>query len=295
MSHYIFLDNWVLSLLRDPEVATGLTRFISSNGLTVLLTSLSMVELYNPGWQNALGKERGATAVHFLAGVPCVIVNPLRVWEEEIAARLSPLPVLPLELDLYDLPKDHRSATLLGFLRRDERFLQQGKDIQRWSLVYKETKLSWLSDANTIIENACRHGYLKRDKAGKFKDLEETRENFLYSLDFRLADPHDVGTILEDQLRLAQSGRRPDRLTSVRFSSLCFWYSYVDIDPANWPKHQDSDIGDFYHLSLLPYCSVFTADGTMYNMLQRIRERVPPVNCEVMTKRLLEKRIRQYA
>ena len=63
MNSYIFLDNWVFSLLRDPEIAAGLASFIRSNGLTVLNTSLSMVELYNPGWERAQEeKERGSIA-----------------------------------------------------------------------------------------------------------------------------------------------------------------------------------------------------------------------------------------
>jgi hypothetical protein len=293
MNSYIFLDNWVFSLLRDRELAAGLALFIKSQGLTVLNTSLSMVELYNPGWEGAQkGKERGDAAARFLASVPCVIVNPSRVWEMEVAAYFSPLAELPHELDLAELPADLRGPTLLRFLRRDELFLKQGKDIQIWSLEYEEFKKSWLSDIEMIIEKACLNGYLKRDKNGKFKDLERTRDIFLFSLDFRHADPRDIDNIIEGLKRTRTE--HPSRLTSVRLSSLCFWYSYIDIDPANQPKRQRSDIGDFQHISLLPYCSVFTADGTMYKTLRRIRDRVIPVNCEVMTKSLLEERIREY-
>lgn len=293
MSHYIFLDNWVFSLLRDPEAGACLTAFVRSNGFTVLLTSLSMVELYNPGWQRAETDERGAAAVRFLASVPCVIVDPLRVWEMEVAAHLSPLQALPLQLDLSDLSDNVREETLLRFLRRDEFFLQRGPDIQAWSLGYEGIKKSWLSDVANIIEKACGRGHLKRDKTGRFTELEDTKEVFLFSLDFRHADGHDVDAILGDVLQRVLAGRQ--RLTSVRLSSLCFWYSYVDVDKANRPKLRGSDIGDIYHISLLPYCSTFTTDGTMYRTLQRIRERVVPVNCQVMTKHLLEERLRRYA
>ena len=293
MNNYIFLDNWVFSLLRDPEVAAGLASFIRFNGLTVLLTSLSMVELYNPGWEGAQeGEERGAVAAQFLARVPCVVVNTSKIWEMEVAAHLSPLNDLPFELDLAELSADLRGPTLLRFLRRDDLFLKQGKDIRIWSLEYEEAKKSWLSDVENIIENACRQGNLKRGKADKFRDLESTRDIFLFSLDFRHAKHLNIDTLIAD-LQRTRAGIRPG-LTSVRLSSLCFWYSYIDVDKANQPKRRGSDIGDFQQISLLPYCSVFTTDGTMYKTLQRVRDRVVPVNCQVFSKALLEERVREY-
>ncbi len=289
MNNYIFLDNWVFSLLRDPDVAAGLTSFIRSNGLTVLLTSLSMVELYNPGWQGAQeGGERGALAVQFLADVPCVIVNTSKVWEMEVSAHLRPLKDLPFELNLADLPTDLRGPTLLRFLRRDDLFLRQGKDIHVWSLEYEEFKKGWLSDVEAIIENACLQGDLKRDKTGKFMDLESAKEIFLFTLDFRHAKHLNIDALIAD-LQRTRADICPG-LTSVRLSSLCFWYSYIDIDQANQPKRRGSDIGDFQQISLLPYCSVFTVDGTMRKTLQRIRD--CPVNCEVLSKALLEERVR---
>jgi hypothetical protein len=170
--------------------------------------------------------------------------------------------------------------------------LKQGKDIRIWSLEYEEAKKSWLSDVENIIENACRQGNLKRDKADKFKDLESTREVFPFSLDFRHAKHLNIDTLIAD-LQRTRAGIRPG-LTSVRLSSLCFWYSYIDIDKANQPKRRGSDIGDFQQISLLPYCSVFTTDGTMCKTLQRVRDRVAPVNCQVLSKALLEERVREY-
>lgn len=293
MSRYIFLDNWVFSLLGRPDAEAQLTAFVRSNGFTALLTSLSLVELYNPGWEGAGPEERGAAAARFLARIPCVIVDPQKVWELEIAAHLSRLKDLPLELDLCDLSDDLRETVLLRFLRRDGLFLQQGIDIAAWALGYKEAKKSWLANVTVIIENACSQGCLKQDKRGRFIVSEDSKESFLCSLDLRHADRHDTDSILSSILQRAQAGIRP-HLTAVRLNSLCFWYSYVDIDRANRPKHRGSDIGDFYNLSLLPYCSAFTTDGTMYRTLQRIRERVVPVSCQLLTKDLLQQEILQY-
>ncbi len=214
MRSYIFLDNWVFPLLSDPEADARLTAFVRSNGFTVLLTSLSMVELYNPGWQRAGEKERGAAAARFLARVPCVIVNPRKVWMMEVAAHLNQLQALPIELDLFDLSAELREAALLGLLRRDDLFLRQGLDIHTWSLDYEEAKKSWPADVTSIIENACSHGYLKQDKAGKFTELEETKELFLFSLDLRHAYWRDLDAILTDVGQRARAGLRP-LLTSV--------------------------------------------------------------------------------
>lgn len=293
MSRYIFLDNWVFSLIRDREVEARLIDFVNSNDFTVLLTSLSMVELYNPGWQEAERTERGAVAVRFLASVPCVMVDPLRVWSLEVAAHLKPLRTLPLELDLTQLSPKIREAALLGLSRRDDAFLRQGKDIQAWSLQYKEAKETWLSDVERIVEKACIQGFLKRAKAGGFMELDDTKELFLFSLDFRLAEEPDIDATLADFLERTRAGR-PPLLTSVRLSSLCFWYSYVDIDRTNQPKRQGSDLGDLYHISLLPYCSAFTTDGTMWRMLKRIREKIVPVRCNLMTKQQLEERLQNH-
>jgi hypothetical protein len=294
MKKYIFLDTWVFDLLRQPRIEAALVRLIKSEGFTVLITRLSMVELYNPGWQDAGDSERGAVAARFLARVPCIIADPGQVWEMEVAAHLTLLPELPQALDLADLAEDLREVALLGFLRRHDLYLQQGRDIHAWSLDYDTTKKGWLQDVEKIIEGACRQGYLKREKSGRFTELQSTnKEVFLFSLDGRHANPNDIDAILASALRRKQAGYET-RLTAVRLSSLCFWYSYVDIDRSAQPKHQGSDIGDHMQISLLPYCSAFTTDRTMAKMLRRIRERVVPVNCELMTKSDLEERVRRY-
>jgi hypothetical protein len=75
---------------------------------------------------------------------------------------------------------------------------------------------------------------------------------------------------------LGHRQRGPIKLTAVRFASLIFWYLYVNVDPSNRIKHQPSDIGDIYHLSLLPYCEAFTVDKPMQRLLQRIDYPVDP-------------------
>ncbi len=80
MSKYIFLDNWVYSLLTDAENERRISAFLSHQGYTILTTSLSFVELYNPNWEQAGEKDRMNRAAHFLSKNPSVIVDPLKVF-----------------------------------------------------------------------------------------------------------------------------------------------------------------------------------------------------------------------
>jgi len=207
-----------------------------------------------------------------------------------VTQRVSPLPI---ELDLENISDKLRSLTLLSFLKGDNLFVQQGKNIEQWREQYEKTKATWFIDVENIIEHACQTGYLKRDKKGKFIELQQLKEKFLLSLDFRMAETSEIDTLLAKLVERAKNGEAT-RLTAIRLSSLCFWYSYINIDQANKMKRNGSDIGDFYHISLLPYCSAFTTDGSMHRMLKRINEPVMPANCEVITRQKLDKILSKY-
>jgi len=294
MPKYIFLDNWVYSLLTSAETERRLTAFLRHQDYTVLTTTLSLVELYNPNWESASEKDRMNRAAHFLSKNSSVIVSPQTVYTAELESYPNPISTLPVELDLGDISDELRAPTLLRFLKGDEIFVKQGKDIKSWSENYRHIKADWLNDVDYIIEHACRNGDLKRDSKGRFVELKQHKEQFLLSLDFRQADREDVDALLAKLVERSKKGEQA-RLTAIRLSSLCFWYAYVDVDRANKMKRNGSDIGDFYHISLLPYCAAFTADGSMHRMLRRIREPIIPVNCEVITKRKLEEYLSEYA
>lgn len=294
MQKYIFLDNWVYSLLTDPENERRLTTFILDKGYTVLFTNLSAVELYNPNWSEAGEKDRVEKAANFLSRVPCVIVNTSKVRDAEIASYLTPLVELPIELDLHNIKYELRAQTLLQILRRGELSLNLGIDIQVWINNYRQIKENWLNNKTQIIEDALKSENLKQDKKGNFLELQKCKEQFLFSLDLRLADPKDIDTILKKLSERVQEGKHA-QLTAVRLWSLCFWYAYVEIDNANKIKFNGSDFGDFSQLSLLPYSAAFTTDGSMYRLLHRIYEPIVPINCEVITKQQLEKYLQNYA
>lgn len=283
---YIFLDTWVFSLLSNPVSADALAQFVHAGGFTVIITGALLIELYNPSWQNATSLERGELATTFIARSPSVIIDPAEIWDRELDANLSPLPTLPVKLDLKDLSAEHRKITLLALLRRDPLFLNQGQDIEEWRRETAELKGGWLQTVERIIDHACRADRLRRDASGSFIDKEALREIFLISLDLRRAKREMIDSILANaKPKLLQA-------TAVRTSSLCFWYLYIDIDPANRPKHRGSDIVDIFHASLLPYCRVLTIDQSMHRTLLRTGALALFPNCRLLTKADLEQLLR---
>lgn len=293
MSKYIFLDNWVYSRLTDAKFERCLSAFLKHQGYIILITSFSLVELYNPNWENAGDKDRVAGATDLWSKHPFILVDQAKVYERELEVYPNPVSVFPIELNLNDIPEGERALMLLKFLRNDELFINQGESIKTWVENYNKIKGDWFNNVDNIIEHACRVGDLKRDSKGNFVELQQCKEKFLLSLDFRMANPNDIDSFLQRLIIRANKGEQA-HLTAIRLSSLCFWYAYIDIDQTNKMKHEDSDIGDFYQISLLPYCSAFTTDGSMYQMLKRIHEPIAPVNCDVITPKKLGNHLSKY-
>ena len=283
MKEYIFIDNWVLDLLRIPSFSEALIQYINKKNYVVVITSFSFIELYNPGWESSVTNDRTINAVGFYSKVPCIIVNQQKVWKDEIANLLFSLDELPIAIDLEVITPKLRAETLLKFLRADDLFLSQGKDIRIWANEYKSIKEKWLNSVNEIVDWACGSGYLARNKNGDFINLSECKELFLYSLDFRNLNNEQVDKILSLHKEEKLSGNIL-KISAVRMISLIFWYLYVDIDKTNRIKQQKSDIGDMFQLSLLPYCKAFTVDTSMYRLLMRMKEVSRPINCNVLTK-----------
>jgi hypothetical protein len=288
MPNYLFLDNWVLSKYTQPERRALLSAFIRRHDYTILFNSLAFTELYNPGWNMAQGEERAARVVAFLIQHPCVIVDPESVFRAELVSYPEHMRDLPVALNLADIPAQQRHDTLLGFLRRNSAFLVQGKDVQQWVLGMERLKATWLETVDAIIADASAKNTLKRDQRDRFIDLADSKEPFLLSLDRRhfghlgAAEREGLGSCL---ISLMMGGLA--QLPAVRLTSLCFWYAYIDVDKAYLIKRQGSDISDFYQMSLIPYCSVFTTDNTMHRLIQRIRQDMP-FSCTILNEQLLD-------
>jgi len=290
MPKYIYIDNWVLNSLNDQIFEHLLVKFIIENKLVVLLSSFSFIELYNPSWEKYQNCDRVSKAVKIYSKVPCVIVDPQKVWYKELQNKLNKLYQLPIELDLSDMDQELRSEVLLKFLRADEIFLSQGKDIRKWVENYKKIKESWFEDTENIIKNGIDCGYLYRDHSGKYIKLSETKETFLYSFDFRLSNESQVNEILTEHLKMKKNGQLL-KMTAVRMSSLLFWYLYIDIDPSNKIKQQKSDIGDIYNMCIIPYSTVFTIDSSMLRLLSRFSITENIGRCEFLDQKELFRRI----
>ncbi|HVT60822.1 MAG TPA: hypothetical protein VHR45_20795 [Thermoanaerobaculia bacterium] len=286
MSSFAFLDTWALVRYTKPDAYDHLSGWVHRTGLTVLVNSLSLIELYNPrGSQD----DRCARVARFLGRHSCAIVKSTRVFDTELKAFPQSLSGLPIELDLNDIPAEHRVQALELFLRRDRLYLQQGKDIKEWAAEYEKTKSEWSADVSKILEHACKEGVLHRDRRGRLRDLAASKEAFLQSLDLRhltgltRVELEGLGPALVDLV----TGGGTAKLPAIRTSSLCFWYAYVDTDPAFPMKRKGSDLGDFLQMSLLPYCTIFTADTTMDRMLKRILSELP-TSCTVLNRSEVE-------
>lgn len=276
MPKYLFLDNWTFSNYTTAEYAQRLANFIKSNGYTIIFNGISMTELYNSGWENGGVEERGARVARFLGDLHCVIVRPEEVWKSEIANFPTKLSSLPIELDLDALPTSHRKDAILHVLRGERNLLYNGIDITRWSTEYNEIKNNWLSSVNKIIEEGVRQGTIVKTPTGRYKAVDRVkREEFLLSLDWRLANAIPS--------RFYESS---SVMHSIRCSTLCIWYHYVD-PPTSTSAKKPNDIGDIAQLSLAPYCAVCTTDTKMAPTIKRALKELSS-SCQIVTDRELK-------
>lgn len=285
---YIFLDTWTLSCYTRGQLAASLSRFIVNNDFTILFDSLALVELYNPEWEQVPVGDRTDRITKFLGEHKTAIVDPRYVFMAEIQMLPESLKTLPIRLDMARIPLKHRTKVLLMFLRRDPMFLEQGKDIARWAEDYEKIKSMWIEDSKRIISNACESGTLRLNARGEFVDLKAAKEEFLLELDRR-----HFGNFNSEELR-SLSQKTPDLWTSttrackaLRFSSLCFWYGYIESDPSRQMARRGSDIGDLYQMSLVPYCHTFVADKTMYHLIQRVNKKTSYM-CRILNNSMLK-------
>lgn len=288
MDKYIFLDNWVFSRLLDDSFSSRLSGFIRKRNYTILVTGTLLSELYNPKWQEAGERDRGFKAVSFISNHPSIIVDPKKVFDSEYIHFPKNLNIIPVELDLKVIKDDLRFKTLLGLLRRDPLFLNQGKDIEKRSNDLKKMKSTWLEDVKRIIDHALQNGMLKQDENGKFIIGSTEKEIALTSLDLRLFDNPDVDSFLKNASSRKNKTRKLPRLRGTRIISLCHWYTYIEVGKANKLKQQGSDIVDYYHLGLIPYCSAFTVDTNVHRLLEYVAQDIDISRCDLYSPKMLD-------
>ncbi len=259
-----------------------------SNDLVVVLNSLSLTELYNPNWQDG---DRAEIAVEFYSILPCVIVDPAKVKQEEVDNNLNKLEKLPIAMDLRNVEKSERKLLLLDALRGGDLAIEQGINIPEWDKSYQKEKSEWLGNVNKIIANAIKNGTLKKGKKPRKKKDPVEKETFLLSLDMREVISSKFDLVFK--YRLAKRNCT-DPNSGVRFTSLLFWHLYIDEDPSNKIKHGGSDIGDIHQMSLIPYCDIFTLDKAMFRLVSKVKGDCNPLNCRILTKNTLETEIHSF-
>ena len=275
MPKYIFLDNWVLDQYTREDKVAELSEFITKNKFVILITTLLLTELYNPGWENATNpeQERGYRVVKFLAQHQCVIADQVKLFRAEIEEFPNKLEDMPMELDLINLSFDKRQSEILKLLRSDPSYVEQRIDIRVWRTKYDYLKTNWLETMKEILDHAISKGTLHKSKNGEPIAIESEKDEFLATLDRR----HFIHFSSDERVKLGEKivdlfMGHTRNLPATRLTSLCFWYMYIETDSKNLPRHRPSDIGDFYHMSMIPYCHTFTVDGTMFRLLKRIEK-----------------------
>lgn len=291
MKKYIFLDNWVFSRLTDDNFFKKLSSFLKANDYTILLTSQLITEIYNPNWENSAERDRGLKAADFISKHSCVIVETTKIFELEYSSFPKNLNIIPVDFDFNKVEDNLRLETFLGLLRRNQVFLDQGKDIGRWDVNLRDVKGKWFDDVDGIIQHAIQDGTLKKDPNGNFIKDSGQKEVFLTSLDLRLVENVDVSLFLAKASKYRNKTGKLSRMRGARITSLCIWYTYIEIDETNKLKRSGSDIVDYLHLSLIPYCSAFTVDNTMYKLLGYVGRDINISNCKIYTPQTLEEAI----
>jgi len=81
------------------------------------------------------------------------------------------------------------------------------------------------------------------------------------------------------------------KLPAIRFTSLCFWYVYIQIEKSHLIAREPSDIGDFFQMSMIPYCTVFTTDNKMQWLCNRILAESNRHSCTILNRGDLDKAI----
>jgi hypothetical protein len=258
---YIFLDAWVTTeFLIVTEKAELLKNYIIDNGLTVLFSTSVLVEGYDNREKDGIPFNIRAKAIaEFVENIGYEIVNPSEVYQYE-CRKLSGIygnfpaynfgKISPAELPLV----------LYRFMIRHEDFVETGTDIGEWFIGINKAKSEWESDRNNIINTAIADGYLEISNGKCSFKSENQKMNFLISLDLRhFKDASQAQRINERYFKIM----RATHLTSCFFA-----YQYIESDAAFPLGKKGSDLYDHLNLSIIPYCSVMTADKTMCRLWQ---------------------------
>lgn len=267
MRDYIFIDTFALSQLTN-DCYDDLLGFLKRNNYQIIITSMELVELYNP---NPTGEDRIYKISRLLTEIPFVISDQKRVMDFEEFNYPDSLLELPIEFSsekaFVSLKKEEKWELLYRLFSVG--LSEYQVNLKQWVEKYNSEKALWINEVHKIMKNASESGII------------DSKDNFVQSLDLRLCDNFvkikvlmDNGGDMQqmDKVYLNKLAKILDcqdtwRMKGIHFSSLIFWYDYI-IAKKNILS---SDIADIYYSPVFPYCDVVIVDNSRYDCYLKIQ------------------------
>jgi len=273
--NYLFLDTFILVNFTKND--------IQENDLTIIISGLSFVELYNPNFDKKPNeKDRTQRVSKLLSVVKFVISDYELIWDKEVKAYPNKLKSLPIKLNSKNIFKNNIEQVILKLFRNECMNYGVNIDISKWAREYDIGKKAWDKDGNNIINNAVKNGTLKKNNNDKIIINDNVKKEFVQSLDLRFCDQFiEIKKCLDTNRNLKTQDREYVRKLSLIFNnhdtykmegthltSLAFWYEYI----KQQKRILGSDLGDFAHITFIPYCKYAVLDNSRYNMFQQIQK-----------------------
>jgi len=281
--NYIFLDTFILCNFTKNNIYKKLVSFIQENDLIIVISELSFVELYNPNFNIKLNeKDRTQRISKLLSVAQFVIFDYKLIWDKEVKAYPDKLKSLPIKLTSNDIFKNNIEQAILKLFRNEYMNYGVNIDISKWAKEYDIDKKAWAKDVDNIINNAVKNGTLKKNNNNKIIRNDNAKKEFVESLDLRFCKQFtEIKKCLDNNKNLKTQDREYVRKLSLIFNnhdtykmegthltSLAFWYEYI----KQQKKIHGSDLGDFAHITFIPYCKYAVLDNSRNNMFQQIKK-----------------------
>jgi len=238
-SKTIFLDSFMfIKAFKDASLQTKLQNYLTAQGRILVVNAVSLIEIYLDQ------PSRWEEIADFLSAVPfCIAKNPENIFAEEVKHYPYTIP-LPLDFcsqahadsmtELRKAIEDNIKSKIPAFLRS-----------------YKKEREEFMSKILTRIHKL-------PDGTG-----DRNVALFIYTNE----------PILEDLLRyhksFLDSHALPIEVKSFRSSYIPNLSMFLEYYVAKKiPKK--GDMGDFFHMSYVPYVNEAVIDGERFDMLERI-------------------------
>jgi hypothetical protein len=300
-SNYLFLDTNILISFTKQEYFTKLVNFIKLKNFILVISSLTFVELHNEkNEQKPEEKERVFRICKLLSNIDFIISDYKEIWDKEINEYPNITNKIPIKYSSSQLPlgfiSEEKTNELFDLFTNKKREDKIAINIHEWSIKYQILKDKWENDVKNIIRNALNDKVLTKDSNGKFLKDEYTKSKFISYLNLRFCDDFvkikefldskknselenykDLSTKLNSLLQNKDSLKKLNLLLrnedsfimkGINITSLAFWYEYI----VQNKKVHGSDLGDFCHITFIPYTAFSVLDKSRVDMFERIKK-----------------------